>query len=73
MGGEILPMIPLSCFWAGGGRVSAHLREPRGWRRLSSRPCPQRPVSRWLARHNLLLKKKMHVIYNLQLPKNYIC
>ncbi|MFS7992723.1 hypothetical protein Hanom_Chr12g01085651 [Helianthus anomalus] len=25
MGGEILPIIPLSCLWAGGCRVFAHL------------------------------------------------
>ncbi|MFS7932631.1 hypothetical protein Hanom_Chr04g00370211 [Helianthus anomalus] len=28
MGGEVLLIIPLSCLWAGGGRVSAHPREP---------------------------------------------
>ncbi|MFS7999832.1 hypothetical protein Hanom_Chr12g01171251 [Helianthus anomalus] len=38
MGDEVLPIIPLLCFRAGGGRVSAHLGEPRGWRRSSSRP-----------------------------------
>ncbi|KAJ0920476.1 hypothetical protein HanRHA438_Chr05g0241771 [Helianthus annuus] len=46
MGGEVLPIIPLSCLRAGGGRVSAHLGVPRGWRRSNSRPWPQRPVSR---------------------------
>ncbi|MFS7923152.1 hypothetical protein Hanom_Chr03g00257331 [Helianthus anomalus] len=44
--GEVLPIIPLSCIRAGGGRVSAHLEKPRGWRRLSSLLCPQRPMSR---------------------------
>ncbi|MFS7922810.1 hypothetical protein Hanom_Chr03g00253361 [Helianthus anomalus] len=29
MGGEVLPIISLSCLRAGGGRVSAHLGEPR--------------------------------------------
>ncbi|KAJ0886627.1 hypothetical protein HanRHA438_Chr09g0381641 [Helianthus annuus] len=29
MGGEVLPMISLSCLRAGGGQVSAHLGEPR--------------------------------------------
>ncbi|MFS7951741.1 hypothetical protein Hanom_Chr07g00598681 [Helianthus anomalus] len=38
MGGEVLPIIPLSCLRAGGGRVSTHVREPRGWQRSSSRP-----------------------------------
>ncbi|MFS7945502.1 hypothetical protein Hanom_Chr06g00525071 [Helianthus anomalus] len=38
MGCEILPIIPLSCLRAGGGRVSAHLGEPRGWQRSSNRP-----------------------------------
>ncbi|MFS8010871.1 hypothetical protein Hanom_Chr14g01302061 [Helianthus anomalus] len=42
MGGEVLPIISLSCLQAGGGRISAHLGEPRGWRRSSSRPWPQR-------------------------------
>ncbi|MFS7926723.1 hypothetical protein Hanom_Chr04g00300491 [Helianthus anomalus] len=46
MGGEILLIIPLSGLRAGGGRVSAHLGEPRSWRQSSSRPWPQRPVSR---------------------------
>ncbi|MFS7990187.1 hypothetical protein Hanom_Chr11g01055781 [Helianthus anomalus] len=31
MRGEVLPIIPLSCLRAGGGRVSAHLGEPMGW------------------------------------------
>ncbi|MFS7959255.1 hypothetical protein Hanom_Chr08g00688651 [Helianthus anomalus] len=57
MGGEVLPKFPLSCLRAGGGRVSAHMREPRGWRRSSSRPWSQRPVSRWLASRFLSLKK----------------
>ncbi|MFS8004518.1 hypothetical protein Hanom_Chr13g01226791 [Helianthus anomalus] len=30
MGGKVLPIIPLSCLRAGGGRVTAHLGEPRG-------------------------------------------
>ncbi|MFS7898873.1 hypothetical protein Hanom_Chr00s032855g01770771 [Helianthus anomalus] len=46
---EFLPIIPLPCLRVRGGWVSAHLGEPRGWRRSSSRPWPQRPVSRWLA------------------------
>ncbi|MFS7923601.1 hypothetical protein Hanom_Chr03g00262591 [Helianthus anomalus] len=46
MGGEVLPIIPLSCLWADGGRVSAHLGEPSGWRRSSSRPWPQCLMSR---------------------------
>ncbi|MFS8033078.1 hypothetical protein Hanom_Chr17g01565181 [Helianthus anomalus] len=57
MGCEVLPIILLSCLRAGGGRVSAHLGEPRGWRRSSSRPWPQHPVSWWLTRHFLPLKK----------------
>ncbi|MFS8025559.1 hypothetical protein Hanom_Chr16g01476501 [Helianthus anomalus] len=57
MGGEVLPIISLSCLRAGGGRVSAHLGKPRGWRRSSSRPWPQRPVSRWLARRSLSFNK----------------
>ncbi|MFS7922736.1 hypothetical protein Hanom_Chr03g00252491 [Helianthus anomalus] len=40
MRGEVLPIIPLSCLRAGGGWVSTHLGEPRGWRRSSSRPWP---------------------------------
>ncbi|MFS7932914.1 hypothetical protein Hanom_Chr04g00373501 [Helianthus anomalus] len=48
MGGEVLPIIPLPFLRAGRGRVSAYLGEPSGWWRLSSRPWPQRPVSRWL-------------------------
>ncbi|MFS8024416.1 hypothetical protein Hanom_Chr16g01462981 [Helianthus anomalus] len=54
MRGEVLTIIPLSCVQAGGGRVSAHLGEPRGWQQSSSRPWPQRPTSRWLARRSLL-------------------
>ncbi|MFS7997467.1 hypothetical protein Hanom_Chr12g01142141 [Helianthus anomalus] len=54
---EVLLIIPLSCIWAGGGRLSAHLGEPRGWQRSSSRPWPQRPVSQWLTHRSLLLKK----------------
>ncbi|MFS7910996.1 hypothetical protein Hanom_Chr02g00112761 [Helianthus anomalus] len=46
MGGEVLQVIPLSCLRTGGGRVSAHLGETKGWRWSSSRPWPQRPVSR---------------------------
>ncbi|MFS7993308.1 hypothetical protein Hanom_Chr12g01092521 [Helianthus anomalus] len=30
MGGEILPIIPLSCLRASGGRVSAHLGKAKG-------------------------------------------
>ncbi|MFS8021924.1 hypothetical protein Hanom_Chr16g01433211 [Helianthus anomalus] len=45
MGGEVLPIIPLPCLLAGGGQVSTHLGEPRGWWQSSSRPWPQRPVS----------------------------
>ncbi|MFS8000904.1 hypothetical protein Hanom_Chr13g01184031 [Helianthus anomalus] len=45
MGAEVLPIIPLSCLQAGGGRVFAHLGEPKDWRRSSSRHWPQRPVS----------------------------
>ncbi|MFS7900249.1 hypothetical protein Hanom_Chr08g00731161 [Helianthus anomalus] len=56
MRGEVLPIIPLSCLRAGRGRVSAHLVEPRGWGRSSSRPCSQRPVSQWLARQFLPFK-----------------
>ncbi|MFS7981730.1 hypothetical protein Hanom_Chr10g00954411 [Helianthus anomalus] len=52
MRGEVLPIIPLSCLRAGGGRVCAHLGEPKGWRWSSSRPWPQHPVSRWLARRS---------------------
>ncbi|MFS8033644.1 hypothetical protein Hanom_Chr17g01571981 [Helianthus anomalus] len=57
MGGVILPIISPSCLRTGGGRVSAHPGEPRGWQRSSSRPWPQRPVSRWLTRHSLPFKK----------------
>ncbi|MFS7931737.1 hypothetical protein Hanom_Chr04g00359471 [Helianthus anomalus] len=46
MGGEVLPIIPLSCIRAGGSRVSAHLGEPGGWRRSSNQPWSQRAVSR---------------------------
>ncbi|MFS8021139.1 hypothetical protein Hanom_Chr16g01423941 [Helianthus anomalus] len=59
IGGDVLPIIPLSCLRAGEVQVSAHLGEPRGWRRSSSRPWPQRPVSRWLARRFLSFKKKL--------------
>ncbi|MFS8022616.1 hypothetical protein Hanom_Chr16g01441611 [Helianthus anomalus] len=48
----------LDCLRVGGVRVSAHLGEPRGWWRSSSRPWPQRPVCWWLARRPLLFKKK---------------
>ncbi|MFS8011576.1 hypothetical protein Hanom_Chr14g01310731 [Helianthus anomalus] len=54
---EVLPIIPLSYLRAGGGRVSARLREPRGWRRSNSRPWTQRPMSQWLARPSFPLKK----------------
>ncbi|MFS7989509.1 hypothetical protein Hanom_Chr11g01047781 [Helianthus anomalus] len=40
-----LPIISLSCLRTGGDRVSSHLGEPRGWRRSSSRPWPQRSMS----------------------------
>ncbi|MFS7989227.1 hypothetical protein Hanom_Chr11g01044251 [Helianthus anomalus] len=56
MGGEILPIISLACLRAGGGRVSAHLGEPRGWRRSNNRPWPHGPMSQWLARRFLSFK-----------------
>ncbi|MFS8012618.1 hypothetical protein Hanom_Chr14g01322971 [Helianthus anomalus] len=65
MGDEILPIIPLSCLRAGGGRVSAHLGEPRGWRRSSSRSCPQRPVSQWLTRRSFPFKKKSALLFRM--------
>ncbi|MFS8014358.1 hypothetical protein Hanom_Chr15g01343601 [Helianthus anomalus] len=43
---EVLPIIPLPCLRASGGRVSAHLGKPRDWRQSSSQPCTQRPMSR---------------------------
>ncbi|MFS7947354.1 hypothetical protein Hanom_Chr06g00547341 [Helianthus anomalus] len=58
MGGEVLPIISLSCLRAGGGRVSARLGEPRGYQRLSSRFWPQCLMSRWLAHRSFSLKKK---------------
>ncbi|MFS7911922.1 hypothetical protein Hanom_Chr02g00123731 [Helianthus anomalus] len=58
MEGEVLPIIPPSCLWAGGGRV-AHLEEPRGWRRSSSRPWPERSISRWLTHCFLSFKIKL--------------
>ncbi|KAJ0947569.1 hypothetical protein HanRHA438_Chr01g0016641 [Helianthus annuus] len=61
MGGEVLPIIPLLCLRAGGGRVFTHLGEPMGWWRSSSRPWLQRPVSRWLPRHSLSFKKKKRI------------
>ncbi|MFS7920048.1 hypothetical protein Hanom_Chr03g00219701 [Helianthus anomalus] len=70
MGGEVLPIIPLSCIRAGGGWVSPHLGEPRGWRRSSSRPWPQHPVSRWLARRSLPFKKKSRVFSSFYLFVN---
>ncbi|MFS8029324.1 hypothetical protein Hanom_Chr16g01520991 [Helianthus anomalus] len=57
MGDETIPNIPLSCLRAGGGRVSTHLGEPRGWRRSSSRPWLQHPMSQRLTRRSLPLKK----------------
>ncbi|MFS7918988.1 hypothetical protein Hanom_Chr03g00207621 [Helianthus anomalus] len=66
MRGEVLPIIPLSCLWAGGGRVSAHLGEPWGWRRSSSRPWPQRPVSQWF----LAVKKKEKWAFALKMDRN---
>ncbi|MFS8027924.1 hypothetical protein Hanom_Chr16g01504451 [Helianthus anomalus] len=38
MGGEVLPIILMSCLRMGGGRGSTHLGGPRGWRRSSSQP-----------------------------------
>ncbi|MFS8016197.1 hypothetical protein Hanom_Chr15g01365621 [Helianthus anomalus] len=37
---DVLPIISLPCLRVGGCRVSAHLEEPRGWWRSSSRPWP---------------------------------
>ncbi|MFS7921498.1 hypothetical protein Hanom_Chr03g00237461 [Helianthus anomalus] len=59
MGGEVLPIIPMSCLRAGGGWIFAHLEEPRDWRRSSNRPWPQRPVLQWLARR--YLPKNMYI------------
>ncbi|MFS7941304.1 hypothetical protein Hanom_Chr05g00474681 [Helianthus anomalus] len=59
MGDEILPISPLSWLRAGEGRVSAHLGEPKGLRRSSSRPWAQRRVSRWLARRSLPFEKNV--------------
>ncbi|MFS7910935.1 hypothetical protein Hanom_Chr02g00112051 [Helianthus anomalus] len=61
MGDDVLPIIPLSCLRAGRGWVSAHLGEPRDWRRPSSQPWPQHPVSRWLTRRYLPLKKEYFI------------
>ncbi|MFS8012786.1 hypothetical protein Hanom_Chr14g01325021 [Helianthus anomalus] len=44
MGGEVLPIIPLSCLRAGEVRVSSRMGEPRGWRQSNRRPWPQRLV-----------------------------
>ncbi|MFS7933330.1 hypothetical protein Hanom_Chr04g00378461 [Helianthus anomalus] len=63
MGDEVLPIILLSCLRAGGGRISAHLGEPGGWRRSSSQPWPQHPMSRWLTRRFYPLKKVIIYIY----------
>ncbi|MFS7920422.1 hypothetical protein Hanom_Chr03g00224701 [Helianthus anomalus] len=63
MGGEVVPIIPLSCLRAGGGRVSAHFAEPMGWRRSSSRPWPKHPVLRWLTHHSLPLKKTVMLFF----------
>ncbi|MFS8029860.1 hypothetical protein Hanom_Chr17g01527271 [Helianthus anomalus] len=68
MGGEVLPIIPLPCLRAGGGRISTHLREPRGWWRSSSRPWPQRPVSQWLAYRSLPLKQNGIGLLSLACP-----
>ncbi|MFS7889469.1 hypothetical protein Hanom_Chr00s000004g01607361 [Helianthus anomalus] len=57
MRGDVLPIISLSCLRTGGGRVSTHLGEPRGWRRSSSRRWPQRPVSQWSTHCSLPLNK----------------
>ncbi|MFS7917934.1 hypothetical protein Hanom_Chr03g00195021 [Helianthus anomalus] len=57
MGGKVLPIIQLSYLRAGGGQVFAHLGKPRGWRRSSSRPWPQCPVSGWLLCRSLPFKK----------------
>ncbi|MFS8028925.1 hypothetical protein Hanom_Chr16g01516271 [Helianthus anomalus] len=43
----------------GGGQVFVHLGEPRGWRRSSNRPWPQRPMSQWLTRRSLRFKKNV--------------
>ncbi|MFS7920417.1 hypothetical protein Hanom_Chr03g00224641 [Helianthus anomalus] len=61
MEGEILLIIPLSCLRAGESRVFAHLGEPRGWRRSTTRPWPQRLVSRWLIRCSLPFKKNVSI------------
>ncbi|MFS7983591.1 hypothetical protein Hanom_Chr11g00976261 [Helianthus anomalus] len=68
MGGEVLPIIPLSCLRSGGGWVSAHLGEPRGRRRSRSRPWPQRPISWWLSHRSLSFKKKVCLF----LPVNFL-
>ncbi|MFS7906164.1 hypothetical protein Hanom_Chr01g00056061 [Helianthus anomalus] len=60
---EVFPIIPLSCLQTGESRVSAHLGEPKGWRRSSSRPWPHHPVSWWLTYSSLLFKQikiKLH-------------
>ncbi|MFS7937132.1 hypothetical protein Hanom_Chr05g00424041 [Helianthus anomalus] len=49
MEGEVLPIIPLSCLRGSGGRVSAHLGEPKS--------SPQYLLSRWLTRRCLPLKR----------------
>ncbi|KAF5805468.1 hypothetical protein HanXRQr2_Chr05g0209701 [Helianthus annuus] len=69
MGGEVLPIISLSCLRAGGGRVSAHLGEPRGWRQSSSRSWPQRLVSQWLARCSFPFKKEAKLLIAIALLK----
>ncbi|KAJ0610331.1 putative feruloyl esterase [Helianthus annuus] len=59
----------LECLRAGGGRVSAHLGEPRGWWQSSSRPWPQRLVSQWLARRSLPFKKEAKLLIAIALLK----
>ncbi|MFS8024938.1 hypothetical protein Hanom_Chr16g01469161 [Helianthus anomalus] len=58
MRGEIFLIILLSCLRVGGVRVSAHLGEPRGWRRSSSRPWPQRLVSRTIVGTSFFVVQK---------------
>ncbi|MFS7992667.1 hypothetical protein Hanom_Chr12g01085021 [Helianthus anomalus] len=56
MGGEVLPVIPLSCLLAGEGRVSAHLEsQGAGGGRVVD--LATAPVSQWLTRRSLPFKK----------------
>ncbi|MFS7992739.1 hypothetical protein Hanom_Chr12g01085851 [Helianthus anomalus] len=57
MEGEVLLIISLPCLWTDGGRISAHLGEPMGWRRSNSRPWPKRQMARWLTNRYLPFKK----------------